>query len=401
MRSSALRDPVPGGGPRRRSTPSPRRWRTSRAPRSSTACSTPAPAGSPTPRPGTRRRWSSHADGQTSFLPLTPRPPLGSLPGRSTTVSRARARAGRDAGAVLQRRGRRHRPGARRTALDRLADVARDVVAAAPGALDADASAGLAAAIAEGVPPPEGWPDDVAVLVAHRRGRRPASRSSWTCRPCPAALPGRPPPAGRLAGRARHGRAGPGRRHGRGRGGLRERRRARLPRAPSPGRCTVTRARRRRRRAHGDRARRGHLAAAGPRPRRPRPRPADHAAARRRASPSRSERRHHGDPEPPAAAQPGRRTPTRPRPRPARRSRVDRTGARPVVPVSGAVDELGAEQLRIRLLEASHGGTGRVELDLGGVSLFSSAAVRVVLGHRPHRPGRGLAAGRPRPRGRA
>jgi anti-anti-sigma factor len=50
-----------------------------------------------------------------------------------------------------------------------------------------------------------------------------------------------------------------------------------------------------------------------------------------------------------------------------------------VVVASGAVDEAGAEQLRIRLLEASHGGTGRVELDLAEVELFSSAAVRVVL----------------------
>jgi anti-anti-sigma factor len=58
---------------------------------------------------------------------------------------------------------------------------------------------------------------------------------------------------------------------------------------------------------------------------------------------------------------------------------VDREGARPVVRVSGAVDEVSAEQMRIRLLEASHGGTGRVELDLVAVSLFSSAAVRVVL----------------------
>jgi anti-anti-sigma factor len=58
---------------------------------------------------------------------------------------------------------------------------------------------------------------------------------------------------------------------------------------------------------------------------------------------------------------------------------VDRSGARPVVVASGAVDEAGAEQLRIRLLEASHGGTGRVELDLAEVELFSSAAVRVVL----------------------
>ena len=47
--------------------------------------------------------------------------------------------------------------------------------------------------------------------------------------------------------------------------------------------------------------------------------------------------------------------------------------------MTGAVDEISAEQMRIRLLEASHGGTGRVELDLAGVTLFSSAAVRVVL----------------------
>jgi anti-anti-sigma factor len=58
---------------------------------------------------------------------------------------------------------------------------------------------------------------------------------------------------------------------------------------------------------------------------------------------------------------------------------VDRNAEVPVVRVSGAVDEASAEQLRIRLLEASHGGTGRVELDLAGVTLFSSAAVRVVL----------------------
>jgi anti-anti-sigma factor len=58
---------------------------------------------------------------------------------------------------------------------------------------------------------------------------------------------------------------------------------------------------------------------------------------------------------------------------------VDRSGPCPVVRVSGAVDLVSAELLRIRLLEASHGGTSRVELDLDGVTLFSSAAVRVVL----------------------
>jgi anti-anti-sigma factor len=58
---------------------------------------------------------------------------------------------------------------------------------------------------------------------------------------------------------------------------------------------------------------------------------------------------------------------------------VDRDGPRSVVVVGGAVDEAGAEQMRIRLLEASHGGTSPVELDLGDVTLFSSAGVRVVL----------------------
>jgi anti-anti-sigma factor len=58
---------------------------------------------------------------------------------------------------------------------------------------------------------------------------------------------------------------------------------------------------------------------------------------------------------------------------------VDRTGLRPVVRVTGTVDTVSAELMRIRLLEASHGGTAAVALDLGGVSLFSSAAVRVVL----------------------
>jgi anti-anti-sigma factor len=58
---------------------------------------------------------------------------------------------------------------------------------------------------------------------------------------------------------------------------------------------------------------------------------------------------------------------------------VDRSAERPVVRAAGAVDMVGAEQMRIRLLEASHGGTGRVELDLTAVTLFSSAAVRVVL----------------------
>jgi anti-anti-sigma factor len=58
---------------------------------------------------------------------------------------------------------------------------------------------------------------------------------------------------------------------------------------------------------------------------------------------------------------------------------VDRSAARPVVRAWGAVDESSAEQVRIRVLEASHGGTTPVELDLSDVVLFSSSGVRVVL----------------------
>jgi anti-anti-sigma factor len=58
---------------------------------------------------------------------------------------------------------------------------------------------------------------------------------------------------------------------------------------------------------------------------------------------------------------------------------VDRSGSRPLVVARGAVDESSAENMRIRLLEASHGGTAQVELDLTDVVLFSSSGVRVVL----------------------
>jgi anti-sigma regulatory factor (Ser/Thr protein kinase)/anti-anti-sigma regulatory factor len=59
---------------------------------------------------------------------------------------------------------------------------------------------------------------------------------------------------------------------------------------------------------------------------------------------------------------------------------VDRSGPQPVVRVAGGVDLAAAEHLRIRLLEASHGGTVPVWLDLAAATVFGSAAVRVVLG---------------------
>jgi anti-anti-sigma factor len=58
---------------------------------------------------------------------------------------------------------------------------------------------------------------------------------------------------------------------------------------------------------------------------------------------------------------------------------VNRSDGPPVVVAHGAVDESSAESMRIRLLEASHGGTVPVELDLTDVVLFSSSGVRVVL----------------------
>src|SRR5687768_463266 len=106
------------------------------------------------------------ADGSTEFLPVVARPPLGSLPGSVTEVAEHVLEQG--ATLVLFSNGAVAGAPGPDVALDRLADVAREVLSA-PGALEAEESAGLAAAIAEGVRRPQGWPDDVAVLVAHRR----------------------------------------------------------------------------------------------------------------------------------------------------------------------------------------------------------------------------------------
>ena len=108
-----------------------------------------------------------HADGRTSFLAGTPPAAARQPAGRDHRDLRARPRAGRDARAVLQRRHRRQRGGARRG--DGPAGRRLPVGAAGPGALEADGAAGLASAVAEGVRRPQGFPDDVAVLVAHRR----------------------------------------------------------------------------------------------------------------------------------------------------------------------------------------------------------------------------------------
>ena len=164
---------------------------------------------------------------------------------------------------------------------------------------------------------------------------------------------------------------------------------------------SVDGARRRRRRADRDRPRRGHLAPAGPRPRRPGPRAADHAAARRHRRRSTSEDR--GTTV--TLSLRLRRTPDVDADHP-----VSTAGATVHVDRDGAAARRPGQPARSTRSAPSRCGSGcsrpataapaRVELDLGGVTLFSSAAVRVVLADRPHRPRRGLAAGRPRPRGR-
>ena len=290
MRSTALRDPVARGRCSPPSTPSPRRWTTSRAPRSSTACWTPAPATSPTPRPGTRRRWSSHADGRHVV-------PAGAPRGRRWAACRTRRPTMSEhvleqgATLVLFSNG---------AVAGSAPDAGRGAATGWPTS-PATVLAGTRRAGRRGVgrarprrspracARPEGWPDDVAVLVAHRRDDRAGAAAAGAGRRPRGAARG-PPSARRLA---RPG-SGWGSRTASGSWSPSARPARTPPSTPTaaaePGPMSVTAARRRRRGAHRRRPRRGHLAAAGPRPRRPRPRAADHAAARRRASCSRRRR---------------------------------------------------------------------------------------------------------------
>jgi anti-anti-sigma factor len=311
-----------------------------------------------------------HAEGRTSFLPVTPRPPLGSLPDVSTHVlEKGDTLVLFSNGAVA---GSAPAP---EEALGRLASAARSVLQA-PGALETEASADLAAAVAEGVRRPQGWPDDVAVLVAHRRETAlEPLRLDLTA--VPSALPGVRRRLGTWLsglGMGEQDRVGVMVAVGEACANAAEH----AYRGSEPGPMWVTAlvdidgvltvtvrdegTWRPPDRDPGDRGRgllimrqlvdgvvleedeRGTTVTLSLRLRRTPDVDADHLAVTAGASVS-----------------------------------VDREGARPVVSVTGAVDEISAEQMRIRLLEASHGGTGRVELDLAGVTLFSSAAVRVVL----------------------
>ena len=312
-----------------------------------------------------------HADGRTEFLPVSARPPLGSLPGSVTEVGEHVL----EQGATLVLFSNGIVPGAPDVALERLAGVARDVLAA-PAAVESEASAYLAATIAEGVRRPQGWPDDVAVLVAHRRA---TSLEPFRLElvAVPAALPG----IRRRLGTWLMGN------------GMREQDRVGVMvavgeacanaaehayRGTEPGLIAVTAdvdvdgvltvivrdegSWRPPDRDPGDRGR-GLMIM----------RQLVDTVVLREAPQGTTvtlRLRLRLVPDEESARGGGISDAT---------ITVDRSEARPVVVASGAVDEAGAEQLRIRLLEASHGGTARVELDLSTVELFSSAAVRVVL----------------------
>ena len=312
-------------------------------------------------------------DGSTGFLPITPRPPLGTVPDARVEVREHLLDEGATIvlfsdGAVA---GAADGPA---QGLARLADVSRAAVSA-PGALDPDTSAALAVAIAEAVHVAGTRPDDVAVLVAHRRAD-PLDPLRVELPAVPASLPVvRRRLAGWLTGlgmgeqdrvgvmvavgeacanAAEHAYRGqePGPMHlqaevdvdgvltvsvrdegtwqppdrdpgDRGRGLLIMRQLVDAVSFEEEHGTTVTLSVRLRRRPEAD-----------------------------------------GDGSPPD---------------PGTVVTVDRTGERPVVRVTGAIDEHAAETVRIRLLEASRGGTTPVELDLEEVVLFSSSAVRVVL----------------------
>lgn len=312
-------------------------------------------------------------DGDASFLPVTPRPPLGSMPGAATPVHRSVLEQG--ATLVLFSNGALAGSGSDyAVALQRLVDASRQVLGR-PGAGDPATASGLAVEIAELVRPPQDWPDDVAVLVAHRRATTQAPLR-LDLPAVPASLPGI---RRRLTdwltdlGMDENDRVGVMAAVGEACANAAEHAYRGVEPGPMSVRAavdpdgvlTVT--------VHDD----GTW------------RPPDHdpgdrgrgllimrqlvdgvslddrdgttvtLTVRLRRS---------------SEAQPYRETGVE-----GATVVVDRSGARPVVRATGAVDEAGADSLRIRLLEASRGGTARVELDLLGVTLFSSAAVRVVL----------------------
>jgi len=314
-----------------------------------------------------------HADGTTSFLPVTARPPLGTVPGSGVSVHEEVLEQGATLvlfsdGALA---GTADGPA---QGMSRLVEVTRAAVTA-PGALGPEGSAGLAAAIAESVHAPGGRPDDVAVLVAHRRiGSLEPLQVDLPA--VPASLPVvRRQLGGWLAGLGMGEQDRVGIMVAAGEACANAAEHAYRGQAPGAmhvrasvdvdGMLTVSvrdhGAWRPPDRDPGDRGRgllimRQLVDAVSLEE--------EHGTAVTLSM--RLRRRPDVDADP-AVAEAGATV------------TVDRSGERPRVRVAGAVDENSAETMRIRLLEASHGGTVAVALDLTDVALFSSSAVRVVL----------------------
>ncbi|MGY1741882.1 MULTISPECIES: SpoIIE family protein phosphatase [unclassified Blastococcus] len=310
------------------------------------------------------------ADGSTSYLPLVARPPLGTVPGTRTEVSHAVLEKG--ATVVLFSDGAVAAAGSPPTqGLSHLAEVARAVVARSEEADTAD----LAAAVAARLPAPVGRPDDVAVLVAHRLADAPA--------PLRLDLPAVPSslPAVRRRLGAWLDRLGMGEQDrvgvmvAVGEAAANAAEHAYRDSEPGPMHVTATvdldgvltvtvRDEGTWRTPDRDPGSRGRgllimrqlvdgVVLQG-----------EHGT-----TVTLRVRLRHGPDDDAPHLPPGTSAAVV----------VDRSGERAVVRVEGELDMLTAEQLRIRLLEASHGGTAPIELDLTGVTLFSSAAVRVVL----------------------
>ncbi len=314
-----------------------------------------------------------HADGTTDFLPVTARPPLGTLPGTATPVARAVLEPG--ATLVLYSDGAVAAPGPPPSeALNRLSEVARTALAD-PDALDVEAVAGLAAEIAGGVLTAAGRPDDVAVLVAHRRAVS-VEPLHLDLVAVPAALPAVRRRLGAwltALGMGEQDRVGVMVAVGEACANAAEH--AYRDTEPGPvqvtaavdvdGVLTVT--------VHDEGTWRPPDRDPGDRGR--------GLLIMRQLVDGMVVRGEHGTTV--TLRTRLRQTPDEEPEHPVGGSGatvvVDRAAGSPVVRAAGDVDMVSAEQLRIRLLEASHGGTVRVELDLTEVTLFSSAAVRVVL----------------------
>jgi anti-anti-sigma factor len=312
-------------------------------------------------------------DGATRFLPVEPRPPLGSVPDVVTQATELQLEQGATLilfsdGAVV---GSGSSPG---DGLARLAEVAADVLSGEGGEIEA--STELAAAVAEGVRSPGGWRDDVAVLVAHRREN--------TLEPVVLDLPAVPSSLPAVRRRLGGWLAGLG---------MGEQDRVGVMvavgeacansvehayRGQEPGRMYL--------RAWVDVD--GQLTVSvrdegiwRPPDRDPGDRGRGLLIMRQMVDRVVLEEEHGTTV---TLSMRLRRSPEvdveRAVAEAAATVDVDRTSEPcAVVRVSGAVDQVSAELMRIRLLEASHGGTTRVELDLTGVTTFTSAGVRVIL----------------------